>query len=138
MTVSQVEVFQISLKRCLESTSFIKDFYDRFMASSDEIRAKFRGTDFERQYQMMADSLYAMAVAVRGGPNNVARLDMTRLSKRHKELAITPAMYDVWLACLLQAARVHDPFFSDVLEEAWRSTLMPGIEHMRTGAPFKA
>lgn len=136
MTLSQSEVFQASLKRCLDSTSFIKDFYDRFMAHSPEIREKFRGTDFDQQYRMLADSLYVMAVAVRGGPENVARRDMQRITKRHQELDITAGMYDVWLERLLETAREHDPLFSDVLEEAWRATLGPGMEHMRSGKPF--
>jgi hemoglobin-like flavoprotein len=138
MTESQVDQFQSSVKRCLDDKDFIKDFYDRFIASSDEIREKFRGTDFERQYRALADSLYVMALAVRGGPQNLARREMKGLSQRHKDMEISPSMYDVWLECLLQAARVHDPLFSDELEEAWRQTLAPGIAHMRTGVPFQA
>jgi hemoglobin-like flavoprotein len=138
MTLSQIEEFQASVKRCLEAPDFMKDFYDRFTGSSEEIREKFRNTDFERQFRSLADSLYVMALAVRGGPDNLARREMTRLSGRHKEMAVTPAMYDIWLECLLQAARAHDAQFSDELEKIWRQTLAAGIEQMRTGAPYKA
>jgi hemoglobin-like flavoprotein len=138
MIDEHVEAFQASVTRCLESPSFIKDFYDRFTGTSDEIREKFRDTDFERQHRAMAESLEVMAVAVQGGPDNIARHAMKRLAQRHKEMDITAAMYDVWLDCMLQTVRTHDPQFSDALERSWRETLAPAIEYMRAGVPFDA
>jgi len=137
MTGEHVDTFQASVQRCLESPSFIKDFYERFTGTSEEIRAKFRTTDFERQHRAMADSLQVMAVAVQGGPDNLARHAMKRLAVRHKEMEISPAMYDVWLDCMLQTARAHDRQFSDAVERAWRATLAPAIEYMRAGTPFE-
>jgi hemoglobin-like flavoprotein len=136
MPGEHVDAFQASVDRCLESPSFIKDFYDRFKGSSDEIREKFRDTDFERQNRALADSLRVMAVAVQGGPGNIARLDMKRLARRHKEMDIGAWMYDVWLDCVLQTARIHDPKFTPAVERAWRETLGPGIEYMRAGVPL--
>jgi hemoglobin-like flavoprotein len=131
-----VDVFQASAQRCLESPSFIKDFYDRFTGTSAEIREKFRDTDFARQHRAMADSLRVMAMAVQGGPDNLARHAMKRLAARHGEMHIGAAMYDVWLDCMLQTARAHDPQFSPAVESAWRETLAPAIEYMRAGVPF--
>ena len=131
MTGEHVDAFRASLKRCLEAPSFLKDFYDRFVASSEEIREKFRNTDFERQNRILADSLYVMAVAAEGGPDNFAWREITQIAKRHNELGVGGTMYDVWLDCLLRAAAAHDPQFSPLLESAWRKTLVPGIEHMR-------
>ena len=131
MTGEHVDDFRASLKRCLDAPSFLKDFYDRFLASSEEIREKFRNTDFERQNRVLADSLYLMAVAVQGGPESIAWRELKWIAKRHRDLGIGGAMYDVWLDCLLQAARAHDPQYSPSLESAWRETLVPGIEHMR-------
>jgi len=136
MTGEHVDTFQASVERCLGSPSFIKDFYDRFTGTSAAIREKFRDTDFERQHRAMADSLHVMALAVQGGPDNLGRHAMKRLAERHKEMDISPAMYDVWLDCMLQTARTHDLQFSDAVERAWRETLAPAIETMRAGTPF--
>ena len=137
MTDPHVKEFQASVTRCLESPSFIQDFYDRFTGASGAIREMFRNTDFAHQTQAMADSLYAMAVAVHGGPDNLARLDMKRLYAKHQRMGIKPEMYDTWLDCLIATARTHDLQFSPAIERAWRKCLAPGIESMRTGRPFK-
>jgi hemoglobin-like flavoprotein len=131
MTAEHVDAFRSSLKRCLDVPSFLTDFYDGFVASSEEIREKFRTTDFERQKRILSESLYMMAVAVQGEPENIAWRELGRIAKRHEELGIGGTMYDVWLECLLRAAGTHDPQFSPSLESAWRETLLPGIEHMR-------
>ena len=136
MTTEHVDTFQDSVQRCLQSPSFIKDFYDRFTGTSEEIRAKFRTTDFVRQHRAMADSLRVMALAVQGGPDNLARQEMKRLAAGHQVMHIDAWMYDVWLDCMLHTARVHDPQFSDAVEGAWRETLAPAIETMRAGVPF--
>lgn len=136
MTGEQVEAFQGSVTRCLATPSFIKDFYHRFTGTSEEIRAKFHGTDFKRQHRAMADSLYVMALAVQGSPDNLGRQALKRLAQGHKEMDIRAGMYDVWLDCMLQTVRAHDPQFSDAVERAWRATLTPSIEYMRSGVPL--
>src|SRR5262245_21567062 len=112
------------------------DFYDAFLASSDEVREKFRGTDFEKVRRMVADSLYLMAVAAQspGREESVAWSEMTRLAGRHArtDRDIRPGLYEVWLDCLLGAAAKHDPAFSPNVEAAWRETLRPGIAFMQS------
>jgi hemoglobin-like flavoprotein len=134
MTSEQVEAFRASLKRCLDDASFMKDFYDRFTASSDEVGEKFRHTDFERQNRVLADSLYVMAAAAQSGEESLPWREIKHIALRHRELKIGPHLYDLWLDCLLQAARAHDPQFSPDLEAAWRSTLAPGMDFFRARA----
>jgi hemoglobin-like flavoprotein len=131
MAVTHFDAFRDSLKRCLEASPFLDDFYAIFIASSEEIREKFRGTNFERQKRILADSLYLMAVAAQGGPDNMAWRELKRIARRHEELGIGGPMYDVWLDCLLRSAATHDKEFSPALELSWRETLAPGIAHMR-------
>jgi hemoglobin-like flavoprotein len=135
MNDGAVEAFRSSVKRCLDRPDFMKDFYDLFTASSEEVREKFRNTDLEHQRRMVADSLYLMAVAGQspGREESVAWSEMSRLAKRHahSDRDIRPGLYDLWLDCLLQAARKHDPEFSPAVEAAWRDTLRPGIEFMQ-------
>ena len=133
-SVDPIEAFRASLKRCLTAPDFLLDFYGLFMASSDEIREKFKNTDFTRQTRILADSLWAMSVAAQGKADSPAWGDLPRLAERHsrRDLDIPPELYDQWLDCLVVAARRHDPEFSDDLETAWRETLLVGIEYLRS------
>ena len=132
--MDSVETFRASLRRCLAAPDFLLDFYGRFMASSEEIREKFKDTDFTRQTRVLADSLWAISVAAQGKAGSPAWGNLAPLAKMHNRqgLDIRPELYDQWLDCLVSAARHHDPEFSDALETAWRDTLWVGIEFMRS------
>jgi hemoglobin-like flavoprotein len=134
MEIDQTHAFRSSLKRCLATPEFLRSFYDLFMGYSEEIRAKFRQTDFTRQTRVLADSLYAMAVVAQGGGESPAWAEIDRLAGKHarRELDIRPELYDVWLDCLVRSARQHDPEYTPALEEAWRKTLRAGIDRMRS------
>jgi len=134
MDGGSVETFRASLGRCLATPSFLHAFYDLFMASSAEVREKFKNTEFARQTRVLSDSLYIMAVAAESREDSVGWREMDRLATRHSrnDLDIRPGLYDTWLECLLTAARQYDPMFSAEVEEAWRQTLGPGIEHLRS------
>lgn len=133
---SGVLVFGNSVKRCLTRPEFMTDFYDFFIASSPEVRDKFKDTNLEQQRQMVADSLYLMAVAGQSPvrEESVPWVEMARLAKRHahSDRNIRPELYELWLDCLLQAARKHDPEYSPAVEAAWRAALRPGIEFMQS------
>lgn len=133
--MDSVTAFRASLKRCLEEPNFLLDFYGTFMGSSEEVREKFRHTDQKRQTEVLADTLWTMAVVVQGQPGSVARRDLGRLAEMHsrRHLDIRPELYDQWLDCLVATARRHDPRFSSEVEQAWRETLAVGIELLRSG-----
>ena len=134
MNPEQVHAFRASLKRCLETPDFLRAFYDLFMSHSDEIREKFRQTDFTRQTRVLADSLYAMAVVSQGESESPAWAEIDRLGLQHArgQLDVRPEHYDVWLDCLVRAARQYDTQFTPELDRAWRETLGAGIERMRS------
>lgn len=134
MNTEQVNAFRASLKRCLSTPDFLRTFYDLFMGFSEEIRAKFRQTDFTRQTRVLADSLYAMAVVGQGERESPSWAEIERLGRQHArgQLDIRPELYDVWLDCLVKAARQYDSQFTPELEQAWRETLRAGIDHMRS------
>ncbi len=133
MIPADVEVFLASLKRCLARPDFLARFYEGFMASSEEVREKFRNTDMKRQVRMLEDSLFVVAVAVQGGEGSLARADLPRIAARHgrKQLDIRPELYDLWSDCLLTAARQHDPAFDDGVDRAGREVLGFGVRYMR-------
>jgi len=126
-------VFLASFARCRAADGFLDDFYSRFVSSSEEVRAKFAGTDMKRQVRMLEDSLFVVAVAVQGEEGSRARGDLPRIAARHsrKDLDIRPGLYDLWLECLIEAVRAKDPQFSPEVEAAWRETMAFGIGQMR-------
>ncbi len=68
------QLFLLSLDRCADDEQFIPAFYERFLATSDEIRHKFRHTDFEHQNQMLLRSLKLSAGATSGDPASLREL----------------------------------------------------------------
>jgi len=130
---AQVDLFLASLRRCLAQPDFLKAFYESFMASSPEVREKFRGTDMSRQARVLEDSLFVVAVAVQGEDGSVARGSLPRIAERHsrKDLDIRPELYDLWIQCLVDTARSHDPAFDGEIEQAWRAVLTFGVRYMR-------
>jgi hemoglobin-like flavoprotein len=127
------DAFLASFGRCRASTGFLDDFYRRFVGSSEEVRAKFAGTDMKRQVRMLEDSLYVIAVAVQGEEGSMARGDLPRIAARHgrKDLDIRAGLYDLWLECLIETVRAHDPQITGDVEAAWRETMAFGIAEMR-------
>lgn len=134
MASAHGDMFRESLKRCLATSAFLHNFYELFMDSSVEVREKFKNTDFPRQTRVLADSLFLMAVASESTSEAIAWNELDRLAQHHSRagLDIRPELYGVWLECLLNAARRHDPAFSVDVESAWRKALAPGIEHLRS------
>ena len=53
------------------------------MASSDEVKEKFRNTEFPRQARVLVDSLYIMAVASESKDDAIAWKELDRLADRH-------------------------------------------------------
>jgi hemoglobin-like flavoprotein len=127
------DTFLASFARCRGAAGFLDAFYQRFVASSEEVRAKFVGTDMKRQVRMLEDSLFVVAVAVQGEEGSPARGDLPRIAARHSrgQLDVRPELYDLFLECLIETVRAKDPQFSAEVESAWRETMAFGIDYMR-------
>lgn len=122
--------FLFSLERCAESKEFIPTFYDNFISSSEEVREKFRNTDFNRQNQMLLNSLRLACEAVIGNEEGLKELRDRgeRHSRRH--LNIKPELYDLWLSSLINAARTYDKHWDIEVETSWNFVLGEVIRHM--------
>ena len=133
VNASTRDSFLASLGRCRATAGFLDAFYQRFVASSDEVRAKFAGTDMLRQVQMLEDTLFVVANAVQGEEGSPARSDLPRIAERHsrRDLDIRPELYDLFLECLIVTVRTHDPKFTPEVEAAWREVMGFGIDYMR-------
>ena len=133
VNASTRDTFLASLGRCRATAGFLDAFYQRFIASSDEVRAKFAKTDMMRQVRVMEDTLFVVANAVQGEEGSPARSDLPRIAERHsrRDLDIRPELYDLFLECLVVTVRTHDPQFTPAVEAAWRETMGFGIDYMR-------
>jgi hemoglobin-like flavoprotein len=133
MDPQELQLFRESVTRCVADETFLQDFYDTFLGSSDEIRAKFKGTDLQAQKRALADSLFSLAVALQGARTSMSWKALERVARRHgrNDQDIRPELYDVWRETLVDAAARHDPQYSPRVEAAWRSALGEGIAFMR-------
>ena len=129
------EIFSESLKRIVTTTGyglerFVDSFYERFLLSSSEVEDKFRGTDFEVQGRMLAESLLQMKVVVCELKANDRLEELAEFHSKRK-LDIPPRLYDLWLECLIATARETDPEFTQNVELAWRMVMGSGIIFMK-------
>lgn len=131
MNERDIELFNDSMERCSSRSDFLTRFYTAFLASSDEVAAKFEHTDLKKQARMLKVSLYIMMLA---SDDSGRAAQLNQLAQRHSraELDIKPELYDLWLDRLLQTAREVDPKFDAPTEAAWRHVLQPGIDFMKS------
>jgi hemoglobin-like flavoprotein len=127
-----VELFNDSLERCTSGRRFLDRFYELFVTSSAEVAAKFANTDFRVQKAALKVSLYMIMSTIEQKPEGTVHLE--RIAARHSrsDLDIGPHLYDLWLDCLIQAARESDPLFGDETEQAWRKVMRVGIEFLKS------
>ena len=119
-----------SLERCSRRQEFFETFYRRFSASSDEVQAKFAGTDLRTQTRALRESFYLLFRAVGGEPDAWQDLELRALRHDRNHLDIRPELYDAWLDCLLETIENSDPKFDATIEAAWRRTMQKGIDFM--------
>lgn len=106
-------------------------FYERFMASSDEVRKKFANTNFAAQKEHLLKSLGLAADVIDGDASAMRHLHERAESHGHRDLDIKPELYDLWLESLMATAEECDPEFTPEIEDAWRSVLGHIIGYMQ-------
>lgn len=128
-TINQdVRIAKESLQRCLGQADFVDIFYDRFLASSDEIKAKFIHTNFPNQKIMLKASLHIMLLLAQGGLKDTKTLQELAERHSHRDLDIHPKFYAYWVNSMLAAVRSCDPEYSPEIGEAWKNALQPGVD----------
>ncbi len=124
------ELFNDSLERCTSRRGFLDRFYELLISSSPEAGQKLKHTDLKKQALMLKASLYMLMLA--GKPE--AQAYLARIASVHSRQGrdIKPELYELWLDCLMETVREFDPRFNQEIESAWRKTLRPGIEFMKS------
>lgn len=124
------DLFLQSLNRCAEFEKFIPSFYDRFLSESDEIRDKFRHTDFKTQNRMLLRSLRLAAGATAGEPEALRELKERAKTHDRYHLNIEKRLYDQWRSAIIETARKFDDQWDNKIENAWYTILGHVIAHM--------
>lgn len=128
----EVGVFNDSLARCLRTERLFHRFLELFLASSEEVRAKFLDTDFSRQRRMLQNSFYMLMEYVGlGSPESQAYLERIAVEHGKERRDVAPHLYDLWLECLLRAVKDCDPRYSPEVEAAWRYMMGAGIAFLK-------
>lgn len=117
------EHFERSLARCAEDDRFMPSFYFRFLASSEEVRSKFRQTDFDQLGIMLLQSLRLAAGATSGDPQSLKEIHERARTHSRWHLNIEPHLYEIWLEKLIEAARECDTQWNEEVENGWRVIL---------------
>lgn len=112
--------FNESFERCINDPLFLDQFYQIFLASSDEVSAAFKDTDMDTQKAMLMASLVYMSEAQ---PDLLAPV-----AENHNH--IKPYLYALWLDSLIAAAKSIDSLFDVKTERLWRETFQEGIDFM--------
>jgi hypothetical protein len=127
--------FHESLERVKQDPAFFDRFYQRFLASSDEVAAMFVGVDLDRIKAKIRQSLLFTMLASDG--NASARERLVGLGALHARRGVLRHHYDLWLDALLSVVEEKDPKFDLPIEQSWRAVLSVGIGIM-TEAPSPA
>ncbi len=132
--MSYEEIFDHSYERIKnldkEGRSFFGAFYDKFLNSSPEIAAHFKGTDMEQQRKMMEKSFYGLFIFY-ATQNANDYLEAIAERHSHHDLGIGNELYDIWLDALVDTVKEFDPQFNNEIALSWRIILSPGITYMK-------
>ncbi len=125
------EQVKASYSRCCLKPTFFDDFYREFTSVSATIREKFAKTDFNKQKQLLRQSITFMIMYYTGVPT--AEAIVANLGKSHSRnhLNIAPELYQFWLTSLMRTVAKHDGQFNAELDQAWRTVLEKGIRAMK-------
>jgi hemoglobin-like flavoprotein len=133
MDTPAIRAFNDSLARCLRNDQFFQRFYELFLASSPEIRAKFQNTDFRKQRRMLQTSFYMLIEYIAlDWPECRAYLERIAAAHSKQGRDIAPHLYDLWLDCLLRAVQENDSQYSSEVEAAWRFMMGAGIGFLKS------
>ena len=121
------EVVSDSFKRCGLSDYFYDSFYDTFLSKSDEIKALFAKTKFEKQKKLLKMTITTIVrhpLAHRTTQSVLKNVGQTHNKNGYN---IRAELYDIWLDSLCNTVEKHDFQYTPQIEQAWRSYMEEAI-----------
>ena len=132
MIQEDIAIFNESFLRCQTKAGFLDRFYELFLDSSEEVRKKFKNTDFNKQQMALKSSFYMMLLTIQGNARGHRYLEEIAELHSKKRLDIKPELYDLWLECLMKVVKEFDSEFDNEVERVWRSLMNQGIKLMQS------
>jgi len=121
-----------SYDRCCQAPEFLQAFYRNFLAACPEAVPRFAGTNFDQQTRLLRHAI-GLLLIFPNQPNTEPNL-LARLAERHsrRDLNIEPAFYRPFVDALIDTVKQFDGKYSPTVEAAWRETVAPGVEYMKS------
>ncbi len=121
-----------SYDRCCQAPEFLQTFYKNFLAACPEAVPRFARTNFDQQTKLLKHAIGILLIFP-NQPNKEPNL-LSRLAERHsrRDLDINPAWYGPFIGALIATVKQFDGKYSPTVEAAWRETVAPGVEYMRS------
>jgi hemoglobin-like flavoprotein len=121
-----------SYERCCQAPDFLQAFYRNFLTACPEAVPRFARTNFEQQNRLLSHAIGLLLIF----PNQPTKEPtlLSRLAERHsrRDLNIEPALYRPFVDALIDTVRQFDGKYGPTIEAAWRETLAPGVEYMKS------
>jgi len=121
-----------SYDRCCRPPDFLQTFYRNFLAACPEAVPRFAHTSFDQQTKLLQHAIGLLLIF----PNQPKREPalLSRIAERHsrRDLNIDPALYRPFVDALIETVKQFDGMCTQAVEEAWRETLAPGVEYMKS------
>lgn len=124
------DVFGASFARCEADPEFGRKFYDRFLATSADVRGRFANTAMAHQQRVIVGALKRAGDIALGKPEALAELAELARSHNRSHHDIHPELYALWLESLLATVREVDPAYDLVVEQSWRILMGNVISYM--------
>ena len=125
------DIVMQSYGRCCASKTFFDDFYQRFLQSSPEVRAKFTNTDMPAQKLLLRQGILNLVLFARGLPPT--KLQALAKSHSREKMNIEPHLYHYWVEALISTISQHDRECNDDTIKDWREVLGKGIAIIQAG-----
>ena len=121
-----------SYDRCCQAPEFLQAFYENFLATCPAAVPRFAGTNFEQQTKLLRHAI-GMLLIFPNQPNKEPNL-LTRVAERHNrgDLNVDPSLYKPFIEALIDTVKRFDGQYTATTEAAWRETIAPGVEYMKS------
>ena len=122
------EAVRLSFERCEVKGDFAETFYNNLLGWSPEIPPYFAATDFDRQRELLRNSVHLMVSRDVADPGTREMLE--RLGRMHSRdgRKVLPRLYEARLDSVCLTVSEMDPEWDEDLERKWMVRLRAGIQ----------
>ena len=117
-----------SYGKCVLEEGFFDKFYFTFFNSHADFKPLFSKTDFNKQKQLLKETINFMIMYANGSGIAARTLDRVAILHDKDHINIRPEYYKYWVDSLIDTLKEFDKEFDDSLEHNWRETLDQGIQ----------